>query len=145
MEQLQQEGNNGLSVELLIGVSVSHQISLMFLHGPDVHLEEASHGEEKSYMMSKKKTPTRERVCEDGETNPRTHFSTIVGTRHESEQRSHGNGTLLRTVRLPHAAELNMDGSVDAFAKSHRDQRSDEHCSVCHWRIERMTQCVSNL
>ena len=47
MEQLQQEGNNGLSVELLIGVSVGLQVSLVF-HGPDVHLEESGHCEEKS-------------------------------------------------------------------------------------------------
>ena len=48
MEQLQQEGNNGLSVELLIGVSVGLQVSLVFLHGPDVHLEESGHCAEKS-------------------------------------------------------------------------------------------------
>ena len=48
MEQLQQEGNNGLSVELLIGVSVGLQVSLVFLHCPDVHLEESGHCEEKS-------------------------------------------------------------------------------------------------
>ena len=132
-------------MELLIGVSVGLQVSLVFLHRPHVHLKEAHQGEQKSYVTNQRKAPTRKRVCEDGEANPRAHFSTIVGTRHESEQRSHGNGTLLRTVCLSHAAELDMNGSVDAFANTHGNQGSDEHCSICHRCIEGVAQRVSNL
>ena len=95
--------------------------------------------------MSGSKEPTRKRVSENGEANPRAHFRAVVRTRHELEQGSHGNGTLLRTVRLSHAAELNVDGSVDALANTHSDQGREEHRLVGHRRIERMTQRVSNL
>lgn len=95
--------------------------------------------------MSGNKEPTRKRVRENGEADPRAHFRTIVRTRYKLEQGSHGNGTLLRTVRLPHAAELNMNGSVDALANTHSDQCREEHHLVGHRRIERMAQRVSNL
>ena len=96
-------------------------------------------------VMSGSKGPTRKRVCQNGEADPRAHFRAVVRTRYELEQGSHGNGTFLRAVRLSHATELNMNGSVDALANTHSDQCREEHRLVGHRRVKRMTQRVSNL
>ena len=46
---LKKEGNNGLSVKLLIFIAVSLKVALMLLHSPHVHLEEASDSEQQGY------------------------------------------------------------------------------------------------
>lgn len=132
-------------MQLLILISVSLDVALMLLHSPHIHLQEAGNGEQQSYKSTLIAFPTRQRVCGDSEEHPGEHLRTIVGTGHELKERALRNGALLRAVALSHAAELQVNGSVDALTDKHARETEIKKTLGGHGGVERVAESVADL
>ena len=117
----------------------------MLLYCPHIHLKESSQREKKSYKWHLHWINTWKRVSQNGKEDPWTNLSKVIGTRDELKKRSHGNWTLLGTISLTHTTELEMNSSIDTFAKEHANQSKYNNVLVCYRSVKWMTQSVSNL
>ena len=56
-----------------------------------------------------------------------------------------GNGSLLRSVRFAHSAELQVHGTVDALADEHGDESSVDDRPVGDGRVQRVAERIAHL
>ena len=80
-----------------------------------------------------------------GEESPRADLREIVGARHELEQRTHRDRTLLRTIGLTHHAELKVDRGIDALTNCHSNQSDKNRRLVGYWGIQGVAKSVADL
>lgn len=84
-------------------------------------------------------------MSSNGEEDPGEHFSTIVGTRDELEERTLGNGTFLRTIALTHTAELKVNSAVDALTKEHANKTKIQEEVVGDGGVQGMAESITDL